>query len=206
VWYGYYHNERSGVVCGETGKVLPRIGVARSYDRGLTWEDLGPIIEAPPGTSACDNYYFHGGVGDVSVMLESRSPVPVSRLRAVLHRHRLTRRRRRPDEVGEPRRAAGTSRGVERRRLDSAGRDDLRHPAFSRRCARGTILKASWIYVSFNETLDPSTWSPPRQLTKGGRWYPQVMGLGEEGTDKVAGETARFFMSGHSDYLIEFMR
>ncbi len=72
VWYGYYHNERAGVVCGDTGKVLPRIGAARSFDRGVSWEDLGPILEAPPGTSACEttNYFFHGGVGDVSVMLD----------------------------------------------------------------------------------------------------------------------------------------
>ena len=71
-WYGYYHNERAGVECGDTGKVMPRIGAARSLDRGVTWEDLGPILEAPPGTSVCDttNYYFHGGVGDLSVMLD----------------------------------------------------------------------------------------------------------------------------------------
>lgn len=71
-WYGYYHNERAGVVCGETGKVLPRIGAARSRDRGVSWEDLGPVLEAPPGTEVCDttNYYFHGGVGDLSVMLD----------------------------------------------------------------------------------------------------------------------------------------
>jgi len=50
-WYGYYHNERAGVECGDTGKVTPRIGAARSSDRGVTWEDLGPILEAPPETS-----------------------------------------------------------------------------------------------------------------------------------------------------------
>ena len=71
-WYGYYHNERAGVECGDTGKVMPRIGAARSRDRGATWEDLGPILEAPPDTYVCDttNHYFHGGVGDLSVMLD----------------------------------------------------------------------------------------------------------------------------------------
>ncbi len=50
-------------------------------------------------------------------------------------------------------------------------------------------------------------WSPPQVLVeKGARWYPQVIGLGEDGTDKVAGQTARFFMSGHSAYLIQFSR
>ena len=71
-WYGYYHNERAGVECGDSGKVTPRIGAARSSDRGATWEDLGPILEAPPDTYVCDttNQYFHGGVGDLSVMLD----------------------------------------------------------------------------------------------------------------------------------------
>ena len=71
-WYGYYHHERAGVVCGDSGKVLPRIGAASSRDRGLTWDDLGPILEAPPDSHVCDttNHYFHGGVGDLSVMLD----------------------------------------------------------------------------------------------------------------------------------------
>ena len=47
-------------------------GAARSFDRGATWDDLGRILEAPPDTYVCDttNYYFHGGVGDLSVMLD----------------------------------------------------------------------------------------------------------------------------------------
>jgi hypothetical protein len=71
-WYGFYHNEREHVVCPGTGKVLPRIGAARSSDRGLTWRDLGIVIEAPPGSERCDtsNHYFVGGVGDFSVMLD----------------------------------------------------------------------------------------------------------------------------------------
>lgn len=71
-WYGYYHNERENVVCPGSGKVIPRIGAARSSDRGLTWKDLGTVVEAPPGTERCDttNQYFVGGVGDFSVMLD----------------------------------------------------------------------------------------------------------------------------------------
>ncbi|HYN09544.1 MAG TPA: hypothetical protein VES67_19325 [Vicinamibacterales bacterium] len=64
------------------------------------------------------------------------------------------------------------------------------------------------IYVSYATRLDdPSAWSTPKRLLSGGNWYPQVLGLEPgSGTDKVAGETARFFMSGVSDYLIRFMR
>lgn len=70
-WYGFYHNEREDVVCPGSGKVWPRIGAARSDDHGVTWTDLGPIIETPAGAVGCttNNYYFVGGVGDFSVML-----------------------------------------------------------------------------------------------------------------------------------------
>ena len=62
------------------------------------------------------------------------------------------------------------------------------------------------IYVSFSTRLDsPSSWTPPQKLLDGGAWYPQVIGLESGvGTDKVAGATARFFMGGQSDALIEF--
>lgn len=70
--YAYYHNEPSGVCGRRTGITAPRIGAARSRDFGRTWEDLGIILEAPPGTLRCDtrNRYFAGGVGDLSAVLD----------------------------------------------------------------------------------------------------------------------------------------
>ena len=64
------------------------------------------------------------------------------------------------------------------------------------------------VYVSFAPRLDnPGLWSYPQKLLNGGKWYPQVIGLDAgSGTDKAAGATARFFMSGRSDYLIAFTR
>ena len=56
------------------------------------------------------------------------------------------------------------------------------------------------IYVSFAPRLDdPSLWTAPQKILNGGKWYPQVVGssLGT-GTDKLAGASARFFMSGRS--------
>lgn len=72
-WYGFYHNEREHVVCDGSGKVWPRIGAARSDDRGVTWTDLGPVIETPPASVSCEtnNHYFVGGVGDFSVVLDA---------------------------------------------------------------------------------------------------------------------------------------
>jgi hypothetical protein len=41
----------------------------------------------------------------------------------------------------------------------------------------------------------------------GGQWYPQVIGMEQgAGTDKFAGQEARFFMSGRSTYTIRFNR
>jgi hypothetical protein len=64
------------------------------------------------------------------------------------------------------------------------------------------------IYVSFSPTLaDPTQWSAPARLMSGGGWYPQV--IGQEtgtGTDRLAGQRARFFLTGRSDRFIEFAR
>jgi hypothetical protein len=71
-WYGFYHNEREGVVCAGSGKVWPRIGAARSENHGRSWIDLGPILETPADTTRCNtnNHYFVGGVGDFSAVLD----------------------------------------------------------------------------------------------------------------------------------------
>ena len=64
------------------------------------------------------------------------------------------------------------------------------------------------IYVSYSPTLgDPAQWTPPVKILNGGKWYPQVVGSSPgTGTDKVAGAAARFFMSGKSDWMINFVR
>ena len=63
------------------------------------------------------------------------------------------------------------------------------------------------IYVSYSPRLDdPSLWTPPVKVLNGGKWYPQVVGLGPGGSDKQAGASARFFMSGRSDWVINFAR
>jgi hypothetical protein len=64
------------------------------------------------------------------------------------------------------------------------------------------------IYVSYSPRLDdPGLWTAPEKILNGGSWYPQVVGLDAPGgSDKVAGQTARFFMSGTSTALIQFLR
>mgnify|MGYP003449574888 CR=1 FL=1 len=64
------------------------------------------------------------------------------------------------------------------------------------------------IYVSFAPTLDaPRAWSAPVKILTGGGWYPQVAGLEDgTGTDKLAGERARLFLTGSSSHYLEFVR
>lgn len=62
------------------------------------------------------------------------------------------------------------------------------------------------VYVSYVSSLDnPGAWTAPAQVLAGGWWYPQVVGLeAGTGSDKEAGRTARLYMAGVSDYVIEF--
>ncbi|MBI4578549.1 MAG: hypothetical protein HY718_02535 [Planctomycetes bacterium] len=71
--YGWYHNEPPDI-CGRKYMTAPRIGAAVSQDNGLTWHDLGFVLEAPADSLRCDtvNEYFVGGNGDFSVILDRR--------------------------------------------------------------------------------------------------------------------------------------
>jgi hypothetical protein len=64
------------------------------------------------------------------------------------------------------------------------------------------------IYVAYAGRLDdPRAWTAPRKIMNGGGWYPQVAGLEQvSGTDKEATQRARFFITGRSEYYIEFQR
>ncbi len=77
VLYGWYHFEPNDV-CVEFHPnsphlTAPKIGALRSKDNGATWTDLGIVLESAPEVR-CDstNYYFAGGNGDFSVMLDGK--------------------------------------------------------------------------------------------------------------------------------------
>jgi hypothetical protein len=267
-WYGFYHNEREDIVCPGSDKVWPRLGAARSDDRGVTWTDLGPVIETPLSAVNCttNNDYFVGGAGDFSVMLgparnyayfyysqydEVGDRVGVSAARmAWADRDQPAGRVDiwsdgawlPPSEVRvATTTAAPRGRGAEdepsfetgwnyplatpifrspnRWDDDRAGVDVLWGPSIHWNTALQTYVMLlnravsnAWeqggVYVSFNDGLDaPDAWSEPALVTRGGSWYPQVIGLDPTlGTDKYAGGIARFFMAGKSEHLIVFGR
>ena len=70
--YGYYHHEPAGV-CGSLTKTMPQIGAARSVDGGLSWTDLGIVLNASLIERKCDtpNLYFVGGEGDFTAVLDA---------------------------------------------------------------------------------------------------------------------------------------
>ena len=236
-WYAYFHHERSADSCGRPDRQLPRIGALRSADRGRTWDDLGIIIDAPPGTDACDsrNRFVLGGVGDVTAALDAESKdvylyfsqytrepssqgVAVARL-AWADRDQPVGKVTiwnngawLPDGLGTP-----LTRATQPFH-DRSGTNDvfwgpsihwntyLEQYVMLLNRARDTEWHQEGIYIAFSPTLgDPAAWSAPQRLLAGGSWYPQVVGLEPGiGTDKIAGERARLFVSGRSNYFIEF--
>jgi hypothetical protein len=63
------------------------------------------------------------------------------------------------------------------------------------------------VYISYNSMLsNPSGWSEPVKLIDNVWWYPQVLGYGPNGSDKVARRIARFWVYGKSEWEIVFDR
>ncbi len=70
ILYGWYHNEPGGV-CPGSKLTVPRIGAVVSYDHGISFHDLGIVLQTgdAPDCSA-KNGFFAGGHGDFSVILD----------------------------------------------------------------------------------------------------------------------------------------
>lgn len=55
------------------------------------------------------------------------------------------------------------------------------------------------IYIAFNPDLShPLGWSGPQKILDGVSWYPQVIGVAEGETDKLAGQRVRLYVTGTS--------
>jgi hypothetical protein len=249
-WYGFYHNETNESFCGDVPKNAPRIGLARSDDQGASWNDLGIILEAAPGTLACDtsNEYFVGGAGDLTALLDrDQNDVYIyfSQYGREKEDQGVAVARIPWADVDDPvGKVTIWNDGVWLAPTsfeDESGQVHWEYPhataiqPTTRPWHTGEEANAFWgpsihwndslhmyvmllnrtsddawgqegIYVSFNRRLDdPVAWSAPHKLVDGGMWYPQVIGLEQSlGTDTWAGRSARFFMSGRSEFLIEF--
>jgi hypothetical protein len=252
-WYGYYHNEiPADDACPGSGKMVPRIGAARSRDQGATWENLGILLEAPADAVACEttNDYFVNGVGDFSVMLDASSRYLyffLSQYGRPTTLQGIAVARMAWAERGAPVgklmlwRATGWMPATRVGAADGGGSGVVFEtgtpvfPTIDGWHDEGTTTDAFWgpsihwnsylqqyvillnrarttgfasegIYVSFAPRLDdPRLWSAPRKILDGGGWYPQVIGtVPGVGTDKLAGQSPRFFIGGTSRHLIRF--
>lgn len=259
-WYGFYHNEWPASRCGREDRAVPRIGAAKSNDRGRTWEDIGVILQARRGTSACEstNKFVIGGVGDLSVMLDpdkqylyifysqyqedaAAQGVAVARMQWADRDRPWGKMELWRDGVWDPdegRRQLMEALPGQSRRLewtysaatplvapslpwhDADNKVDafwgpsvhwntaLEQYVMLLNRAKDEDYNQEGIYVSFAPRLDdPSLWTTPQKILNGGKWYPQVIGSTPgSGTDKLAGASARFFMSGKSEWLINFSK
>lgn len=250
-WYGYYHHEVPADVCGRPDRTVLSIGSARSRDHGVTWENLGIILEGAPGTEACasTNRFLVGGVGDPAGILDaghaflylyfsqygkgaSNQGVAIARMPwadrdqpqgtlTVLNEGAwLPARLRSEDSAGVWEYPAGTSLlpvGDPWHDGDYAvdaywgasihWNTYLDQYVMLLNRARNENFDNEGIYVSFAPGLDDmGAWSKPQKLMSGGGWYPEVAGLEANGSDRQAGQRARFFLTGRSTSLIEFSR
>ena len=77
---GWYHNEPAHYISAEyqVGRQFPMtapfIGAVISYDNGFTWDDLGLLLSGGDDTLnlAERNFWFAGGNGDFSVILDRK--------------------------------------------------------------------------------------------------------------------------------------
>ena len=61
------------------------------------------------------------------------------------------------------------------------------------------------IFITYNADLsNPQGWSVPVRLMDTPGWYPQVIGTDANGSDHVAGKTARLYIAGSSQWQIVF--
>ena len=63
------------------------------------------------------------------------------------------------------------------------------------------------VYYTYNVDLsDPQGWAQPSRILQANEYYPQVIGLDAGGTDTLAGQVARFFVGGTSQWEITFLK
>ena len=250
-WYGFYHHEVPADMCGRTDQTILNIGLARSRDRGVTWENLGMILDGPRDTQACGslNRFQLGGVGDPSVILDadhrylyvyfsqygkdpSQQGVAIARMPWGNRDEPAGQLAVLQDGIWLPARQVDRGSGPEWEYPSGTALVPVGNPwhngdfdvdafwgasihwnTYLERYvmllnrAKNEDFDNEGIYISYSPTLDdPHAWSTPTKLINGGLWYPQVAGLEEGGTDRQAGQRARFFLGGRSSFYIQFSR
>jgi hypothetical protein len=226
--YGWYHFEPEDLEC----QTAPIIGAAVSYDDGLSWENRGFVIQsAHVEDCEYDNGYFTGGSGDFSVVvgpsarhlyfLFTNYAGPVEQQGIAIARSRIEDRGQ-PGRVfkyfngawteaglgGEATALFPSSTGWLGPHVESFWGPSVHWNTYLNSYVAllnhtdGEQWQQEGIYISFSRDL--LNWTPPRKLLDANDWYPQVIGLGPEETDKVAGQTVRVYVGGLSAFVLQF--
>jgi hypothetical protein len=230
VLYGWYHFEPSDSEC--EGLTAPSIGAAISRDGGATWEDQGFVLEnGYPNDCNFVNGFFTGGNGDFSVILGpngtnlyflfSNYQGPQEEQGVAIARSALADRgqpgtvykyyRGRWDEPGIGGRASAlfkTPTGWAGPDVDAPWGPSVHWNyylnsyvvLFNR--VLGQVWEQGGIYMSFSRDL--LNWTEPILILETNEYYPQVLGLGDNGTDTLGGQVVRVYVGGISEHIIEF--
>lgn len=236
--FGWYHAETDGP-CNRGDAKLPIIGAAVSQNGGITWTDLGPVMEAPAEAYNCDmqNGFFAGGLGDFSVVADrdhgffyflfSNYDRRLRQQGIAIARMPYEARRNPRGQVWKWRSGGWSEPGLGGRttpifaavrNFRHADPDSYWGPAIHYNTYLGGYVMvlnrtaegaSDWwqegVYLTFTRDLaDPLSWSEPEKLMNGGDWYPEIVGTKPGEGDTLAGQRARFFMSGYSAWSIEF--
>jgi len=226
--YGWYHFEPEDLEC----QTAPIIGAAVSYDDGLSWENRGFVIQSAYGEDCeYDNGYFTGGSGDFSVVvgpnnrhlyfLFTNYGGPIEQQGIAIARSRIEDRGQ-PGRVIKYFNGAWTEAGLggevtalfpsstswKGPRVESFWGPSVHWNTYLNSYVAlinhtdGEQWQQEGVYISFSRDL--LNWTPPRKLLDANDWYPQVIGLGPEETDRVAGQTVRVYVGGLSVFVLQF--
>ncbi|MBI1766113.1 MAG: hypothetical protein HYR56_32310, partial [Acidobacteria bacterium] len=236
--YGWYHNEISAG-CENEFLTVPRIGALISHDEGVTWEDLGIVLQAPTESFNCgtQNFFFAGGNGDFTVLLDRNKEYfyfyygsydsQVDEQGICVARQRYEDRNEPVGKAWKWRDGAWGEPGLNGRGTpfiavntdwhsaepDAYWGPSVHYNSYLEQYVMllNHALDSRWyqegVYLSYNRDLtDPLGWSTPERLPLDpeGRAYPQVIGLSEGETDKLAGRSPRLFIQGDSLWQLDF--
>jgi len=228
VLYGWYHFEPTDLIC----LTAPLIGAAVSMDNGLSWQDKGFVLESGSPVD-CDyaNGYFTGGNGDFSVIASQDGEwfyFVYSNYGGPQEEQGIAVARSRFEDRGQP----GTVYKYFQGEFSEPGMGGSVTPVFGvDRSWANTDVDALWgpsvhwntylnayvalmnratgefwtqdgIYIA--STHDFVHWTFPEKLLDTPDWYPQVVGISQGETDTLAGRTARLYVGGYSEALLEF--
>lgn len=238
--YGWYHNEPPPPTCSNNLHLsAPRIGAMISHDEGATWDDLGIILEAPADSLNCDtqNFYFAGGNGDFSVMLDPGKNYfyfffgtyhkDVEEQGVSIARISYSDRNRPVGKVWKWRDGQWNEPGLgghvtpifpvindwHKSDVDAFWGPSIHFNTYLNAyvIVLNHAIDQYWnqegVYIAYNDDLsNPYGWTQPDRLPFDpvGMAYPQIVGVEKGGTDKLAGQFARLYLLGQSQWQITF--